>query len=359
MDFLSQISDLLPVLPPFELVRAERDQSNTCVHLYLEVSPGSTPDNCSVHSYYDRKWEHLKLFEYRCFIHCRLPIYKNRATGKLSKAEVCFSRDHSRFTLMFEREVMRLMHIHHCFTAVARTLGIRIQRVEHIYHHYTENIEQDYYQQCTASRVAYDETSTRKGHEYITTFFDLDNWQLLGVYEGKSSECVTQFKNGHPYPEAVREISIDMSPAFIKGARQCFPQAKITFDKWHVIKLLYKHLDRLGSKACYFRAQVELLMERIETFYQQGEYQELKAQLCFIMDLAQEIMEDNPISKTIKNHFDGIVQYAQSRINNGILEGINSKIQIIKRVARGFRSKENFIKMIYFVFARYQFQVNS
>ncbi|MDW7692980.1 transposase [Flammeovirgaceae bacterium SG7u.111] len=359
MNFLSQFSDLLPVLPPFELVLAERDEPSNTVHLYLEVPPEATPKKCSIHSYYDRTWEHLKLFQYRCFIHCKLPIYKDRDTGKLSKAEVSFSRDYSRFTLMFGQEVMRLMHIHHCFTAVARTLGIRVQRVEHIYHHYTQHLEDDYYSQHTASRIAYDETSTRKGHEYITSFFDLDTWQLPGSYEGRSSECVARFKQDHPYPEAVEEISIDMSPAFIKGAKQCFPQAKVTFDKWHVIKLLYKHLDRLGEKAYCFQAQIELSMERIGAFYRQDQFQELKAQLCFIMDLAQETMETNPITKSIKSHFDGIVQYAQSKINNGILEGLNSKIQIIKRVARGFRSKDNFIKMIYFVFAKYQFQVNS
>ena len=359
MDLFSQLSDLLPVLPPFQLVRIERDEEQSVVHLHLEVSADATPGHCSVHSYYGRTWEHLKLFQYRCFIHCRLPIYRDKTTGKLSKAAVSFSRDHSRFTLLFEQEVMRLMHIHHCFTAVANTLGIRIQRVEHIYRHYTQHIERDYYQQHTATRVAYDETSTRKGHEYITSFFDLDNWRLLGIYEGKSSESVTGFKQCHPYPEAVREICIDMSAAFIKGAKQCFPQASITFDKWHVVKLLYKHLEHLGGKAHYFQAQIEALMERIDSFYQQRDYQELKAQLCFIMDLAEEIMKTNPITKSIRRHFDGIVQYAQSKINNGILEGINSKIQTIKRVARGFRSKDNFIKMIYFVFAKYEFQVNS
>lgn len=359
MDFLSQISDLLPILPPFELVRAERDENNVSVHLYLEVLPSSTPESSTVHSYYDRQWEHLKLFQYRCFIHCKLPIYKNRDTGKLTKAKVSFSRDYSRFTLLFEQEVMRLMHIHHCFTSVAQSLGINIQRVEHIYHYYTQHLEQEYYQNQTATRIAYDETSTRKGHEYITSFFDLDNWKLLGIYEGKSSDCVSEFKQEHPYPEAVKEISIDMSPAFIKGAKENFPQAQITFDKWHVCKLIYKHLDQIGHKATYFNAQIELLMKRIDTFYQQKKLHEMKAQLCFIMDLAQEIMQSNPISKTIKKHFDGIAQYAHSQINNGILEGINSKIQIIKRVARGFRSKDNFIKMIYFVFAKYQFQVKS
>ena len=36
----------------------------------------------------------------------------------------------------------------------------------------------------------------------------------------------------------VEQISIDLSPAFISGAKEHFPQANITFDRFHVKKLL-------------------------------------------------------------------------------------------------------------------------
>ncbi len=41
-------------------------------------------------------------------------------------------------------------------------------------------------------------------------------------------------------------------------------------------------------------------------------------------------------SKIIKNHWQGIVQWKLSSINNGILEGLNSIIQVAKRKARGY-----------------------
>ena len=137
MDIISQLSDLLPILPPFELDRVERDESKHEIHLHLKLSKERVPIDYSLHSHYPRTWEHLKLFEYCCFIHCNLPIYKHNSTGKLKKADVSFSRDYSRFTLKYEAEVMRLMKIHHCFVKVAQALGIYSQRVEHIYHHYT------------------------------------------------------------------------------------------------------------------------------------------------------------------------------------------------------------------------------
>ena len=51
-------------------------------------------------------------------------------------------------------------------------------------------------------------------------------------------------------------------------------------------------------------------------------------------------------SKTIKNHWQGIVQWKLSSINNGILEGLNSIIQATKRKARGY-GKKHFKSMAY------------
>ncbi|MEM1135588.1 MAG: transposase [Bacteroidota bacterium] len=310
MDILSQLSELLPILPPFELERAERDEAKQEVHLYLKLDKSHIPKGYSLHSHYPRSWEHLKLFEYRCFIHCDLPIYKHKQSGKLKKAEVSFSRDYSRFTLKYEAEVMRLMKLHHCFVKVAQTLGIYPQRVEQIYHYHTAELQGDYLSEVP-THIGYDETttvaaSTRKGHEYITTFYDMDTHQIIGIYEGRSSECVTAFMHDHPNPQAVQEISIDRSPAFIKGARQCFPQAAITFDKWHVIKLLYKHLGNLKGKAHRFNVLIELLMEKLSAFYQSKGKEEGAAQLRFIADLAYELIGKNAITNTIDRYWEGI-----------------------------------------------------
>lgn len=358
MDLIEQLSHLLPILAPFELERMEKDEPKQEVHLYLRVNKEHLPPDHTLHSYYEREWEHLKLFQYRCFIHCQIPIYKEKKSGKFTKAEISFSRDHARFTLLYEAEVMRLMKINHSFTAVATSLGINIQRVESIYHHYTQNLEEDIIGQ-TPVNIAFDETSTRKGHDYITTFFDLDTRKIIGIYDGKSAQCVEQFKQDHPYPQALRNISIDMSPAFISGAKACFPQARITFDKWHVIKLIYKHLDKLEKTSEAFKKYISWLMEETTAFYKQNKEQEMKAQLQFIADFAQQMLKDNPITKTILAHFEGITNYALSQINNGVLEGINSKIQTLKRIARGFRYKSTFKKMIRFAFDQDHYQVIS
>jgi transposase len=354
MDIIDQLSEFLPIDSAFEIERVEKSESDAEAHIYLQVRKEATPPGHSIHSYYKRTWEHLRLFQYRTFIHCHIPIYRDHTTGKLHKPEITFSRDYSRFTLMFEKHLMRLLHLHHCFTTVAKQLGINVQRVESIYHRYTRHIEADSIS-TPPVRIACDETSARKGHDYITTVYDLDAQKIIGIYDGKSSACLEEFFHDHPYPPAVTDISIDMSPAFIAGATTCFPHARITFDKWHVIKLMHRHLKDLRGKANYFNDRIGTLLDTITDFYNLGSLEEAKSQLSFIADFADECMGDNSLSTSIRRHCTGITNYFISNINNGIMEGLNAKIQTIKRMARGFRYTENFKKMIRFVFGDFNF----
>ena len=59
-------------------------------------------------------------------------------------------------------------------------------------------------------------------------------------------------------------------------------------------------------------------------------------------------------ARTIRHHWDGVLQWFESHINNGILEGINSSIRSCKARARGYRSKANLISMIYLIAGKLQ-----
>ncbi len=64
MDVIEHLTSLLPVPPPFELVRVEKDAEKQQVDLYLQVRKQHLPSpNHVIHSYNERRWEHLKLFE--------------------------------------------------------------------------------------------------------------------------------------------------------------------------------------------------------------------------------------------------------------------------------------------------------
>lgn len=352
MDVIKVIEELLPVSSPFSVDCIKKDEAKQEVHIHISVDKSYRPhQHCGhIHQYYDKTWEHTKLFQYRCFIQCRIPVYKNLQTGKTEALQVSFSRSNSRFTLLFEQEVLRLLKIHHCQKKVAQQLNIRTQRVEHIYHSYTQQSFEEHTFE-PPEQIGIDETSTRKGHNYFSIIVDLETRKPIDIQLGRGADVIGQFFHNNVNPSIVKQISIDMSTAFICGCKTFFPWVQPTYDKWHVYKLLSKHLYNLQKKHADKSYNIDTIWEALIEFYQQTDYQIAQANLTFIADYSTCIFgEKNKLSKSILRHFDGIVQNIKSSITNGVLEGINSKIQTLKRVARGFRYTENFMKMVLFIF---------
>ena len=64
--------------------------------------------------------------------------------------------------------------------------------------------------------------------------------------------------------------------------------------------------------------------------------------------IANKLSPMEKVAQTIKKHWDGIVQWKQSQLNNGVLEGLHSVVQAAKRKARGFKAKQ-FKTIIYLI----------
>jgi len=243
-------------------------------------------------------------------------------------------------------------------------------------------------------QVGFDETSSKKGHNYVTTMVDLNQRRVLYATEGKGSECI---KNSVEYldekqvnSDAIEHVCIDMSPAFISGCNTYLPNANITFDKFHVVKEVNKAMDELrklerrgnqllkGHKYTLLKSKLTpklkeerdlileyyprlgqgyRLKELFTEFWDIKDREEAEAYLAFWCDMVEEskIQPFVKVVKTIKAHWSGIINYIKSKINNGILEGINSKIQLAKKRARGYRNMNNFINMIYFICGKLKF----
>ena len=57
-------------------------------------------------------------------------------------------------------------------------------------------------------------------------------------------------------------------------------------------------------------------------------------------------------ARTIKRHWSGVLRWFDSRVTNGILEGMSSLIQSAKAKARGYRTSRNFITIIYLILGK-------
>jgi transposase len=95
--------------------------------------------------------------------------------------------------------------------------------------------------------VGMDETSVAKGHEYITLFVDMHERKTIHIADGKGHETVKDFtsylKEDQAEPDQITSESFDMLPAFIKGVQTFLPKADITFDKFHIVKIINEGVD--------------------------------------------------------------------------------------------------------------------
>lgn len=97
--------------------------------------------------------------------------------------------------------------------------------------------------------ISMDETSRRKRHNYITVFADIDTGRVVHICPGKDASTLKSFSESleshNSSPDRVNNFCCDMSPAFIRGISDHFPSSSITFDKFHVSKMVNEAVDEV------------------------------------------------------------------------------------------------------------------
>jgi transposase len=195
-------------------------------------SPGEHP----VHDTQIKQLRHLNFFQHECYLEVRVPRVQ-LPDGRVALVEPDWVGKLSGFTLLFEALVLMLAQ-QMPFAAVARTVGESWHRVHAICTRYVE-LAVKRTDLSAVDHVAFDETSYKRGHNYLTLAVDADARRVVSVTEGKDAATIGAFaddlraRNGDP--KNITSVSIDMSPAFIKGVTDNLPNARITFDKFHVI----------------------------------------------------------------------------------------------------------------------------
>ena len=96
--------------------------------MLVSKSYAPTPSSIGEGYYYGRTWRHLDCFEYACYLHCDLPRFHDKQTGKSTTLDLNISCKGVNMTLKLEEKIMDLMQIHHCFKEVAQSLGLYPQR---------------------------------------------------------------------------------------------------------------------------------------------------------------------------------------------------------------------------------------
>jgi transposase len=354
-------------------------------------APGLHP----VHDTQIKQLRHLNFFQHECYLQVRVPRVK-LPDGSVRLVEPAWAGKLSGFTLLFEALVLALCQ-NMPFAAVARIVGESWHRVRAIAQRYVE-LALEQLDLSEVRSLAIDETSHARGHSYLSLAADAKRRAVIFLTQGREAEAVAELAEwlrAHKAdPKAIEAVSIDMSPAYIKGVQEQLPNAQITFDKFHVIAhasfaldqtrraeqkhdpslkglrwallkdyqrlsdaqredldaLLAQLLTKRTARAWVYREQLRAILERKQINVMRTT---LKQWCTNVMRSKVEPMKK--VALMIREHLEGIVAWAQTRQTNGFLEALNGLFQAAKRKARGYTRLDTIRTVIFLLAGKLDF----
>jgi len=238
----------LGIQSPWRLVDQRLDTEKTPHELHLEVKAdrGSTypcpicDAQCKAHDFKEKTWRHLNFFQHHCYVHAPVPRVDCPEHG-IKRVNVPWAREGSKFTLLFEQAAMTLVR-EMPVKAAARIMESTDKRLWRMVKHYAAKALA-LFDLTDLRAVGLDETASKRGHNYVTIFIDMERGKepVLFATPGKGKgtlEAFAAFLKSHKgNPNQIREVVCDMSPAFLSGIAEQLPNAEITVDWFHIVKI--------------------------------------------------------------------------------------------------------------------------
>lgn len=242
--------------------------------------------------------------------------------------------------------------------------------------------------------IAMDEFALRKGHRYATIIVEPYIKRVLWIGKGNSRKGIRPFFEllGQEGCERVEAVAMDMNGAYAAEVKAQCPNAEIVYDLFHVVaKYGREVVDRVrtdeanrikddkqgrkvikGSRWLLLRNKRNLMRQedRIrlydllqankslmkvyvlkEDLKRLWEYRYPKAANRFWKGWYCRAMQSRvepliKFAKRLKPYIDGIISHCRYPLHTSLLEGINNKIKVIKRMAYGFMDDEYFFLKI-------------
>lgn len=398
MDDKTLYAKLLGLTAPRGVEHVELKLTQGEVHITVALPPEELwvcPDcleRAPIHDHRDRTWRHLDTFQYKTFLHARIPRLDCPSHG-VKQLRVPWAEEGSRFTALFEALAIGWM-LQAPIAAVAKQLGLSWDLAAGIQERAVRGGLARRKSEPVAN-LGIDETSFQRRHEYVTVVNDLDRGRVLYVADDRKQTSLDGYWKTLSETDmaAIRGIALDMWEPYLRSIHEFVPgaQEKIVFDKYHVAFHLNqavdlvrreenRHLRSLGSnllkgtKFDWLRhpdrfpltewrafSQLSALM-RLEDGASLGHqgivHADLRtplprrgaAALRKLVPMGSPIQArtDQEVALTLQRHWRNIRTYFTHSITNAGSESMNSKIQKVKAMARGFRNRERFRNAIYF-----------
>lgn len=390
-------SQLLGLQRPWRVRGVKLDPERETVEVRVGLKAGARlrcpvcGKRCGVKDRRERRWRHLDTCQYQTVIVAPLPRTDCEECG-VKTVSPPWAEKGSRFTLLFERfamDVLREMSI----LGACRVLGISWDEAWGI-------MERGVRRGLGRRKwggvkgLGIDEKAVRKGHQYATVVYDLKRSQVLWVGKDRRKETLDRFFE--QLPEKVRRgiecLTMDMWKPYRASCQQWIEGAdeKTVLDRFHIEKLLNEAVDQvrkeehremkeagvelLGGSKWLWLYHRENIPEKREAEFRQLRQYDLKTvrahagkenfrhfwsyryrgnarrffNAWYFWATHSRLKPMIAAAKRLKGHLERILNYFRFRVTNSTAEGINNKIQTIKKKAYGFRNIDRFITAIYF-----------
>jgi len=347
--------------------------------------------SCPGYDKRQRRWRHLDTCQLKTILVAELPRVQCAEHGVIS-VHVPWAEPGSGFTALYEALVIDWLK-EASIQAVSRQLSLSWNTIDGIMQRAVKRGLMRRQAACP-KHIGVDETSFRKGHDYVTVVSDQDGGKVLHVADERKTTSLARYYETltEEQKKGIESVAMDMWPAYIKATRDNIPGAerKIAFDKFHVAKYLGDAVDKVrkqehkalmaqgwedlkGSKYDWLTNLGNLSRKRQRSFKLLRESTLKTARAWAIKDLAMQLWHYvsrtwaekgwkqwlswacrcrlepiKKVAKIIKEHLWGILNAIILKVTNGPSESINSRIKMIKIRARGFRNKARYRNAIYF-----------
>ncbi len=237
-------------------------------------------------------------------------------------------------------------------------------------------------------RLGIDEIALKKGQgQYVLVVSDLDRGSVITLLPERTKEALEAYLATWTVDQraAITDVALDLWEPYHLAVRGCLPNAQITADRFHVMKnlndritaarrtiqrdapaeekaqlkggrwLLVKNADDLTAEEqatleAMFAASPALqrlheLKEAFRAVFEMApDRPTAQAQLTdWVQDVEQSGVSGlTKFVTTLRNWWEVILNYFAARLTSGMVEGLNNKLKVIKRLAYGYRNFEHF-----------------
>lgn len=297
--------------------------------------------------------------------------------------ELEFCEEYSRYTKRFEERVVILCQMM-CIKDAAKDMKINWKSAKNIdkrnAKRYVVGLKNVY-----PKKIGIDEIAYEKGHKYLTVVRDIDLGKVIWVGRKRKKETLDQFfqELGTKKCKQILVAVCDMWDPYIASI-QANTNAAVVFDKFHIAKAINDVVDKVRKtefakaddkerkkmkkkRFLILARQKRLNDEKRETLFDLLDVNRNLYATYILKEQALDIFEEEnkeiaikrlnkwfknvksagieqfeKVIKRLRRYLYGIKNYFTHRITNAQSEGFNTKINVIKRRAYGFRDVEYF-----------------